>query len=159
MMSGDTGRENNENSIVDPCTFRVCRTGRVVLASSVALLVWPYHGWSIRRIDLVFLPGTYRTVRLLTIDRPFPAEGRFAGDPYVGSRACAECHPAEAALHSRSGHARTLWPAGRRVVSARLAGTTVPDPEVPGVSWSYQYRDRQLHITAAGTEQGRGMYR
>src|SRR5437660_6986223 len=43
-----------------------------------------------------------RGVRLLTIDRPFPAGGRFASDPYIGTRVCAECHPGEAAQHSRS---------------------------------------------------------
>ena len=35
--------------------------------------------------------------RLLVVDRPFPIEGRFEGDPYVGPQVCAECHPAEAA--------------------------------------------------------------
>src|SRR5439155_23785135 len=44
---------------------------------------------------------------LLTVDRPFPAEGRFPGDPYIGSKACAECHPGEFALYTRSGHAAT----------------------------------------------------
>ena len=27
---------------------------------------------------------------------------------YIGQNACLECHPGESALHSRSGHARTL---------------------------------------------------
>src|SRR4051812_23462111 len=48
--------------------------------------------------------GRPRAVSLLGIDRPFPAEGRFASDPYIGSRACSECHPGESALQSRSGH-------------------------------------------------------
>ena len=86
-------------------------------------------------------------VRLITFDRPFPAEGRFVSDPYIGSRVCAECHPAETALHARTGHARTLVPAGRVDVSRRLDGTTVADPESPDVSWSYRYADEQLHIT------------
>ena len=43
---------------------------------------------------------------LLTVDRPFPDGGRFPGDPYIGPKACLECHPGECALYSRSGHAR-----------------------------------------------------
>jgi len=92
------------------------------------------------------------TIGLLTVDRPFPAEGRFRTDPYVGSRVCAECHPGEAALHSGSGHALTLLPAGRRTRARRLDGMTVPDPERPEVLWSYQFRDGRLQIAreAAG---------
>jgi Cytochrome c554 and c-prime len=85
-------------------------------------------------------------VRLLTSERPFPAEGRFALDPYVGPKVCAECHPGEAAAHSRSGHAMTLSSAGRRVVSRRLDGTNVADPELPDVRWSYRFKDGALHI-------------
>ena len=36
-------------------------------------------------------------IRLITFDRPFPPDGRFVADPYVGSRVCADCHPAESA--------------------------------------------------------------
>src|SRR5262245_19346765 len=43
--------------------------------------------------------GRLKGVRLLGIDRPFPAGGRFAADPFIGSRVCAECHPGETALH------------------------------------------------------------
>jgi hypothetical protein len=87
-----------------------------------------------------------RGVRLLTIDRPFPAGGRFASDPYTGSQVCAECHAGEAALHSRSGHARTLSPVGRLPLARRLDGTRLADPEMPQVHWSYRFRDGQLHI-------------
>jgi hypothetical protein len=85
--------------------------------------------------------------RLLTVDRRFPPGGRFPGDPYIGSRACAECHPGEFALHSRSGHALTLRPASRLALARRLDGTTVTDPEWPDVHWSYQLRDGQLHVS------------
>jgi hypothetical protein len=87
-----------------------------------------------------------RNVRLLTYDRPFPAEGRYPGDPYVGSAACSECHAGEAALHARSGHASTLRPAGKIELSRRLDGTTAADPELADVSWSYRYRDGALLI-------------
>ena len=32
----------------------------------------------------------------------------FKDGPYLGSKACAECHPGEYAFFTRSGHARTL---------------------------------------------------
>jgi Cytochrome c554 and c-prime/Cytochrome c3 len=86
-------------------------------------------------------------IRLITFDRPFPPEGRFVADPYIGSRVCEECHPAESAMHSRSGHAMTLQPAGRLEISRRLDGTKQADPEIGGVIWSYQYEKNALHIT------------
>jgi len=87
-----------------------------------------------------------RPAGLITFDRPFPAEGRFVADRYAGSKICSECHPAESALQSRSGHAQTLRPAGRPDISRRLDGTVVADPEWPEVHWSYQFHDGKLHI-------------
>jgi hypothetical protein len=92
------------------------------------------------------MPTRFRDVQLLGVDRPFPDGGRFVGDPYVGFQVCAECHPGEAALHSRSGHAQTLRPASRRGLSRRLDGTSAADPEAPGVHWSYRFRDGHLFI-------------
>jgi hypothetical protein len=86
------------------------------------------------------------SVMLLSLDRAFPAGGRYPGDPYIGPRACAECHPGEFALYSRSGHALTLGPPRRRALARQLDGQTVVDPEHADVSWDYQYRDGQLHI-------------
>ena len=85
-------------------------------------------------------------MHLLSLDRPFPAEGRYPSDPYVGPRVCAECHPGEFALYTRSGHAQTLNPPSRRAIARELDGKTIADPEHAEVSWSYQYRDGQLHI-------------
>ncbi len=56
---------------------------------------------------------------------------------YVGDRACAACHPGEAAAHSRSGHSRTLRPASRSSAARKLDGRTFDDPERPGVSWRF----------------------
>jgi hypothetical protein len=81
--------------------------------------------------------GRQAAENLLTVDRPFPAGGRFAGDPYVGSRACAPCHPGESAQHARSGHAATLMPAGRVALSRRLNGIKLADPERPDDYWEY----------------------
>ncbi len=92
-------------------------------------------------------------VRLITFDRPFPTEGRFVADPYVGSRVCADCHPGESALHSRSGHAVTLQPAGRARISRQLDGTTQADPEIPDVNWNFRYENDQLHIKRTATSQ------
>jgi hypothetical protein len=97
--------------------------------------------------------GRSNVMRLLTVDRPFPAEGRFAADPYIGSQVCAECHPGEAALHSRSGHALTLRPAARRALARRLDGMTVADPELPEVLWSYRYGDGRLYIARRARNQ------
>ena len=41
--------------------------------------------------------GRTRNLRLIGIDRPFPAGGRYASDPYIGSRVCGDCHPGESA--------------------------------------------------------------
>ncbi len=63
---------------------------------------------------------------------------------YVGDRSCRECHPGESAAHSRSGHSRTFRPAAK-VDSARgLDGRIVADPEKPGVTWRFVFRDGRL---------------
>ena len=112
------------------------------LAALAAALSWLVY--SANRPDPPLRPRP--VARLLTIDRPFPAEGRFPGDPYAGPKVCAECHPGEAALVSRSGHSSTLLPAGRRALSRSLDGKTITDPERPEVGWSYQFRDGRLSI-------------
>lgn len=66
-----------------------------------------------------------------------PARAAAMGGPYAGSHACAVCHPGESAHHGGSGHSRTLRPAATSPLARRLAGRTVPDPERPGVTWSY----------------------
>ena len=71
------------------------------------------------------------------------SSGREPDGPYVGSRACRECHPREAASHRlratpstlRAGRRHRPWP-------ARLDGRVVADPETAG---------RHLDVRAAGT--------
>jgi hypothetical protein len=65
---------------------------------------------------------------------------------YVGTESCAGCHPGESALHSRSGHSRTLRPAAGTPLARRLAGRMVADPESPSVSWSYESRDGEFLV-------------
>jgi hypothetical protein len=121
---------------------RARRITILVLAAFAACAVWLLltaspSGTASRRT---------RGVRLLTLDRAFPAEGRYPSDPYIGPRVCGECHPGESALHVRSGHAQTLRPAGRRALALSLDGKTIADPELSDVSWSYRYHDGQLSI-------------
>jgi hypothetical protein len=87
-----------------------------------------------------------RRVSLLTLDRPFPAEGRFPSDRFVGPKACQECHPGECALYARSGHSRTLSTAARRHQAREVGETSVPDPALPGVTWDFRFRDGRLSI-------------
>jgi hypothetical protein len=88
-----------------------------------------------------------RNVSLLTLDRPFPPGGRFPDDPYIGPKACQECHPGECALYARSGHSRTLSTAARRREARQMDGTSLPDPALSGVTWDYRFRDGRLAIT------------
>ena len=83
-----------------------------------------------------------------------PAQSRASStaSPYAGPGVCAECHPGESALYSRSGHAHTLQAAASSSVARRLAGRVVADPEQPGVSWSYTLRPGAFE--AIRTERG-----
>jgi hypothetical protein len=116
----------------------------LILSALVGAALWLVLGGDGQRPAP--LTGRLEGLRLIGIDRPFPAGGRFASDPYVGSRVCAECHPGESALHARSGHAITLRPAGRLAVDRRVDGKAVDDPEFPSAAWSFRYRDGHLYI-------------
>jgi hypothetical protein len=72
---------------------------------------------------------------------------------YVGERVCSECHPGEAALHRRSGHARTLRTAAQIGWEHQLEVRVTEDPERPGVFWKFTKEDGQVWTerTAAGT--------
>jgi hypothetical protein len=147
-MSAETVRENvnaeglDRSRRVALVSARPAGVMLVCVAALVGSVIWLV--WTARRARPAATSS--RVVRLLTIDRPFPAEGRFANDPYIGPKVCAECHPGEAALHSLSGHARTLSPAGRRAIARRLNGTSVADPELPDVLWSYRFHEDSLYI-------------
>lgn len=67
---------------------------------------------------------------------------------YVDERACAECHPNQAASHPRTGHAQTLRPAAQWQLAAALEGLTFQDPE-RGVKFHYRFDPQQgLSVTA-----------
>jgi hypothetical protein len=77
--------------------------------------------------------------------------------PYIGSRACAECHSSQAARHPLSGHARTFDVAAGSALARRLDGRVVADPERPGVSWDYaleggEFRARRTDGGPGGVE-------
>jgi hypothetical protein len=74
------------------------------------------------------------------------ATTRLPSHAYIGSRVCAECHPGEYALYTRSGHARTLRRAEAIPLAGELAGREVADPERPGVSWKYALRDGRFEV-------------
>ncbi len=144
-MPGTLARDENTGPDSSQRTPAPARQARAITALSLAAVVGAalWVGFTATR-PRPAKPG--RSVRLLSLDRPFPAEGRYPSDPYVGPRVCAECHPGEFALYSRSGHAQTLGPPSRRAIARQLDGNTIIDPENAEVSWSYQYRDGQLHI-------------
>jgi hypothetical protein len=81
------------------------------------------------------------------VDRGRPAGG--VANRIVGDRACQECHAIQAGQHRRSGHSRTLRPAGETDLARRLDGRSVADPERPGVEWSYSLRDGRLDVARA----------
>lgn len=65
----------------------------------------------------------------------------------VGDRACAECHPGEAAHFVRSGHAQTLTTADVARIAQQLDGRAVADPERPGAAFEFQSRDGSFVAT------------
>lgn len=111
--------------------------GGIVLLAALVVWAWWTSGAAGRRLSVDDRKGAPRT------------EG-----PYAGTKACANCHPGESALYSRSGHARTLQPAAASPAARRLDGRTVNDPERPGVTWSYALRGGTLEASRA--EAGRG---
>ena len=63
---------------------------------------------------------------------------------FVGARACQECHPGEYDAYTRSGHSLTLRDAADAPGARWFDGKTFPDPEQPGVTWSYLLQDHRL---------------
>src|SRR5262245_45564537 len=82
----------------------------------------------------------------VVISRDLPIGGRYPGDPYIGTKVCAECHPGEYALFTGSGHASTFRTASERMLIDQLAGTSSADPEKPGVRWEYEKKNDQFLI-------------
>ncbi len=121
---------------------------RVLLAGGLALAALVGGAlWSMLAVRLAPLfPPHGRVVKLLTMERPFPAGGRYPGDPFIGPAACRDCHPAETALHWRSGHAHTLSSTARRKLARQVDHMIVADPERPDVSWEYRFADGRLYV-------------
>jgi hypothetical protein len=68
-------------------------------------------------------------------------------EPFIGRLACRECHPAEHAAHSLSGHNQTIRAAGSWPLARHFDGQRISDPEKPGITWTYELRDGRLSIT------------
>lgn len=88
-------------------------------------------------------------------DRPaaFSVGAPTSAGPFVGSRACGECHASQAARHRLSGHARTFDTAAASPLARRVDGRVVADPERPGTSWKYELEDGEFR--AGRSESGR----
>ena len=121
-MSGDTDTDTHHENSGGRDRRALAVSGavapaRAVLVLSMAMLVmavtWLFY--SAGRPRAASRP--YRSGRLLTVDRPFPAEGRFAGDPYVGSKI--------RGLSSGGGRSCTRVP-GMRRPSGQQAGAKFP---------------------------------
>lgn len=65
---------------------------------------------------------------------------------YLGSAACAECHPGEVALASRSKHSKTLMRGSRSPLTRFFVDRTIRDPGDPEVSWRYRLRGDELEV-------------
>jgi hypothetical protein len=59
----------------------------------------------------------------------------------VGGKVCRECHPSESAVHSLSGHARTLRRAPGAAITSWLDGRSVTDREHPEAVWTFSVTD------------------
>lgn len=81
-----------------------------------------------------------------------PQPRRRAITRYVGTTACGDCHPGQAAAYARSGHARTLRRVAGSPLVEQLDGLTVADPERDGVTWTYRRQGDAL--TAERREAG-----
>lgn len=89
----------------------------------------------------------YRSFFVKTPERvveALPAESQDS-NWFVGSAACAECHPGEALRHSRSGHARTFRSTGEVPELRQLDGAVFRDDE-RGVSFRYQMTGEGLLV-------------
>ncbi len=108
--------------------------GDLLIFGGAAFLVIVGLGWWLSRGDRAPITSKGRSIR---------------GDlrsMLVGDKACAECHPGEAALHARSGHARTFKLAEESRLASDLDGQSFPDPELPEVTWDYALRDGRLQV-------------
>ena len=68
-------------------------------------------------------------------------------EPFIGRLVCRECHPAEHAAHSLSGHNQTLRAAGSWPLARYFKGQRISDPEKSGITWTYEIQDGRLSIT------------
>src|SRR5215471_16678484 len=63
--------------------------------------------------------------RISLLDRA--TGSRLPSGPYIGTRACLDCHPGEYAHFTRSGHFRSFQKAAESKYARRLVGRTVAD--------------------------------
>ena len=122
---------------------RTIRRRRAIASLAIAaLLAISIFGWawSVRRVDPLLPTG--RSVS--------PAGPARAYALFVGEKVCGECHPAEAASQSRSGHAKTLRPPDQGLWESLFDGRMTVDPERPGVSWKFTRHDGRVEVERTG---------
>jgi hypothetical protein len=120
-MSGSSARANPAGTDPrDPGVSNPARRARVIVALGLGAIVAAGAWLAAPAQRSQPVPRRTSGPQLLTVDRPFSVAGRFPADPYLGSRARAECHPGESALHARSGHGH--GPGRAHVAAARRGG-------------------------------------
>ena len=100
--------------------------------------------------DVLAVVSAIAVVALVAVWWPnrLPNGGREKRLPpgFAGDLSCRDCHAGESARHARSGHARTLRPAGSLGLVRELNGLTVSDPERPNTSWRFTLRNEELSV-------------
>jgi Cytochrome c554 and c-prime len=123
-----------ESSIVSRRVFAMI-LGGIVTTAIVAACVGLYVASSIETADR----SVTRTVAPPS-KAMLPQDAAIVNQ-LVGGGACRECHPSESAVHSLSGHARTLRPAPVQAIATWLNGRSVKDREYPDAVWTYSMTD------------------
>ena len=83
------------------------RTFPIVLGGIIATILWAaglgmYMTWSFDTASHVV------TRKAVPVPKPMLPMNAEIVNGLVGGQACRECHPGQSALHSRTGHARTM---------------------------------------------------
>lgn len=141
-MTRDQDHQSQRASVRVRPARRAKQISALLILGALAAIGWIF--WSLHREGR--FDGRGGISSLLKITRTVPRGGRYAGDPYIGSATCGECHPGEAALFKSSGHARTMRMAAGFELADELAGRSADDPLLPGVRWTFQRKDDQFLV-------------
>ncbi len=112
------------------------RTFPIVLGGIIATILWAaglgmYMTWSFDTASHVV------TRKAAPAPKPMLPMDAEIVNGLVGGQACRECHPGQSALHSRTGHARTMRPGPVEAIASWLNGRSVKDREYPEAVWTF----------------------